>query len=39
MALADTEGSISQVQAVIDNAKRKYLTAQDMCAGHCGCNC
>ena len=39
IAIADTEGSISQVQAVLDNAKRKYLTAQDMCAGHCGCNC
>ena len=39
MAIADTEGTISQVQAVIDNAEKKYLTAQDMCAGHCGCNC
>ena len=30
---------MSEAQAVIDNANRKYLTAQDMCAGHCGCNC
>ena len=39
LATADTEGTINQIQAVIDNATRKYLTAQDMCAGHCGCNC
>lgn len=39
LATVDTEGTIDQIQAVIDNAKRKYLTAQDMCAGHCGCNC
>tara|TARA_R100000700_G_scaffold41035_1_gene59188 strand:+ start:2430 stop:2930 length:501 start_codon:yes stop_codon:yes gene_type:complete len=39
LATSSEEGTIDQIQAVIDNAKRKYLTAQDMCAGHCGCNC
>ena len=39
LALADEAGTIQQIQAVIDNAQEKYLTAQDMCAGHCGCNC
>ena len=38
-ALADEAGTIQQIQAVIDSAQEKYLTAQDMCAGHCGCNC
>ena len=32
-------GDLSQAQGIIHNANRKYLTAQDMCAGHCGCNC
>ena len=39
LALADEAGTIQQIQAVIDSAQEKYLTAQDMCAGHCGCNC
>lgn len=39
LALADAAGTIQQIQAVIDSAQEKYLTAQDMCAGHCGCNC
>ena len=39
LALSDEAGTIQQIQAVIDSAQEKYLTAQDMCAGHCGCNC
>lgn len=37
--IATASGSLEEVQALIDNANDKYLTAQDMCAGHCGCNC
>ena len=39
LANADEAGTLDQIQAVIDNAEEKYKTAQDMCAGHCGCNC
>jgi hypothetical protein len=35
----DNGNTLEQIQAVIDNAEEKYKTAQDMCAGHCGCNC
>jgi len=31
--------TLSQIHAIIDSAREKYETAQDMCAGHCGCNC
>ena len=31
--------TLSQIHAIIDSAREKYKTAQDMCAGHCGCNC
>tara|TARA_R100001015_G_C4609514_1_gene164801 strand:+ start:759 stop:1265 length:507 start_codon:yes stop_codon:yes gene_type:complete len=39
LATSGSQGSVTLSAAVIDNAERKYLTAQDMCAGHCGCNC
>ena len=39
LATADTAGDNDSATAIIDNAKEKYATAQDMCAGHCGCNC
>ena len=39
LATADTAGSTSLSDAVIANAHKKYMTAQDMCSGHCGCNC
>lgn len=39
IATADAAGTIEQIQAVIDNAQKKYVTALDMCGGHCGCNC
>jgi|TARA_R100000734_G_C3317706_1_gene111095 hypothetical protein len=31
--------SLAQIHAIIDSAEEKYKSAQDMCAGHCGCNC
>lgn len=39
IATADEAGTVQQIQAVIDNAQEKYITALDMCGGHCGCNC
>ena len=31
--------TLDQIHAIILSADEKYKTAQDMCAGHCGCNC
>ena len=36
---SDFKSTLNQKHAIIESAREKYKTAQDMCAGHCGCNC